>query len=129
MKTPIHPFTIHVIEAKYVVQHVAIPRLSIWVPARPYLVHGLTNARRGLVTSYRVAIFVIAALFHVIPHLGLGLVRSIRYIHFVSIRLLTFVFLTIPLCVMGLLFLLATLACAWGLVEAIYRDLSHLLRP
>ena len=51
MKTPAHPFTIHVIEAKYVVTHLAVPRPSIWVRARPYLAHGLARARRGLVQS------------------------------------------------------------------------------
>ena len=47
MKTPAHPCTIHVIEANYVVTHLAAPRPSIWVRARPYLAQGLTNARRG----------------------------------------------------------------------------------
>ena len=129
MKTPTHPCIIHVIEAKYVVQHIPGPRPSIWVRARPYLVHGLTNARRGLVASDRVAMFVIAALFHLILRVGLGLVKSIRCIHFVSIKLLKFVFLTIPLFVIGLFFLLATLAWAWGLIEALSRALSHLPHP
>lgn len=129
MKTPIHPFTIHVIEAKYVVPHVATPRPSLWVRARPYLAQGLTYAGRGLVHSSRVTWFVIAALFHQILRAGLGAVQGICLIHFVSINLLEFVFLTLPLFVMGLLFLLATLVCAWGLIEAIYRGLSHLPRP
>ena len=129
MKTPAHPYTIHVIEAMYVVQHVAAPRLSIWVRAWPYLAQGLTRARRGLVQSGRVARFVIAALFHLIVRVGLGTVNGIRLIHFVSIRLLEFVFLTIPLFLMGLFFLFATLAFAWGLVDALFRGLSHLPRP
>ena len=129
MKTPAHPFTIHVIEAKYLVQHVAAPRPSIWVRAWPYLAQGLTRARRGVVQSGRVARFVIAALFHLIVRVGLGVVRSIRLVNYVSIRLLGFVFITIPLFLMGLFFLFATIAFAWGLIEALSRGLSHLPHP
>ena len=129
MKTPPNPFTIHVIEATYVVQHVAAPRPSIWVRARPYLAQGLTRARRGVVQSGRVARFVIAALFHLIVRVGLGAVNGIRLIHFVSIRLLEFVFLTIPLFLMGLCFLFATIAFAWGLIEALSRSLAHVPHP
>ena len=129
MKTPAHPCTIHVVEATYVVQHVAAPRPSIWVRAWPYLAQGLTNARRGLMPSGRVSRFVLAALFHLIVRVGLGTVHGIRVIHVVSIRWLAFVFLTIPLFLMGLFFLLATIAWAWDLIEALSRGLSHLLRP
>ena len=129
MKTPAHPFTMHVIEATYVVQHVAAPRPSIWVRAWPYLAQGLTRARRGLVPSGRVARFMIAALFHLIVRVRLGTVHGIRVIHFVSIRWLGFVFLTIPLFLMGLFFLFATIAWAWGLIEALSRGLSHLPHP
>ena len=129
MKTPANAFTIHVIEANYVVQHVAAPRPSIWVRTRPYLAQGLTNAGRGLVQSGRVARFVIAALFHLVARVGLGTVNGIRLIHVVSIRLLEFVFLTIPLFLMGLFFLFATIAWAWGLIEALSRSLSHLPHP
>lgn len=128
MKTPANPFTIHVIEANYVVQHVAAPRPSIWVRARPSLVHVLTNARRGLVQSNRVARLLVTALVHLIICVGLGTVNGIRFIHFVSIKLLTFVFLTVPLFIIGLFFLLATLAWAWGFIETLSRGLSPLLR-
>ena len=129
MKTPTTRFTIHVIEAKYVVTHLAAPRPSTWVRARPYLAQGLTRARRGLVPSGRVVVFVVTALFHLIARVGIGAVNGIRFLNFVSIRWLEFVFLTLPLFVMGLCFFLATLACAWGLVEALSRGLSHLPRP
>ena len=129
MKTPAHPFTIHVIEATYVVIQVAAPRPSIWVRARPYLAQGLTNAGRGLVRSGRVVVFVVTALFHLIARIGLGAVHGLRLIHFVSIRSLAFVFLIVPLFVIGLCFLLATLVFTWGLVEALFRGLSHLPRP
>ena len=109
-------------------QHVAVPRPSIWVRARPYLAHGLTNARRGLVQSGRVARFLVTALVHLIICVGLGAVNGLRFIHFVSMTLLKFVFLTVPLFVMGLFFLFATLAWAWGLIEALSRGLSHLQR-
>ena len=129
MKTPAHPFTSHVIEANYVVQHVATPRPSIWVRARPYLAQGLTNAGRGLVQSGRVARFVVTALPHLIARVGLGAANGIRLIHVLSIRWLAFVFLTLPLFVIGLCFVLATLGWAWGLVDALSRGLSHLPRP
>lgn len=129
MKTPTHPFTIHVIETNYVVQHIATSRPSIWVRARSYLAQGLSNTRRGLVQSGRLTWFVAAALSHLIFRVGLGAVNGLRFIHFVSTRLLEFVFLTIPLFLMGLFFLLATLTWAWGFVEALSRGLSHLPRP
>lgn len=129
MKTPAHPFTIHVIEANYVVTHLAAPWPSIWVRAGQYLAHGLTNAGRGLVRSGRVVVFMVTALSHLIARVGLGVVHGLRLIHFVSIRLLAFVFLTLPLFVIGLCFLLATLVFTWGLVEALFRGLSHLPRP
>ena len=129
MKTPPTPFTIHVIEANYVVTHLAVPRPSIWVRARAYLAHGLTNAWRGLVPSGRTAVFVVTALSHLIARVAIGAVNGIRLIHFMSIKLLAFVFLTIPLFVIGLCFLVATIAWAWGLVDALSRGLSHLPRP
>ena len=129
MKTPAHPFTIHVIEANYVVQYVAAPRPSIWVRSCLYLAPGLTHAKRNLVQSGRVTRFVIAAWFHLIVRVGIGVVNGLRLIHFVSMRLLAFVFLTIPLFLMGLFFLLATLVFAWGFVEALSRGLSHLPHP
>ena len=129
MKTPAPRFTIHVIEANYVVQYVAAPRPSIWVRAWPYLALGLTNARRGLVQAGPVARLVVTVLFHLIARIGLGVVNAVRLIHFVSIKLLVFVFFTVPLFLMGLFFLLATLAFAWGLVEALSRGLSLLPRP
>lgn len=44
MKRPANPFTIHVIEANYVVKHIAAPRPLLWVRARPYMAQGLTRA-------------------------------------------------------------------------------------
>jgi hypothetical protein len=124
MKTPAHRFTIHVIKAKYIVTHLAVPRPSIWVRAGPYVAQGLTRTRLGLVQSGRVARFVVTELFHLIVHVGIGAVNGLRLVHDVSIRWLAFVFLTLPLFVIGLCFLLATLACAWGLIEALSRGLS-----
>ena len=121
MKTPATPCTIHVIEAKYVVTHLAAPRPSIWVRVRPYLAQGLTNARHGLVQSARMAMFVITALFHTLARVGIGAEHGLRLVYDISIRWITFVFLTLPLFLIVLCFLLATLAWAWGLVDAIYR--------
>ena len=114
MKTPAHRFTIHVIAATFVVTYLAGPRPSIWVRAWPSLTQGLTRARRGLVPSGCLARFMVAGLLHMIACAGIGAVNGIRLVYDLSIRWLVFGFLTIPLFLMGLLFLLATLAWAWA---------------
>lgn len=129
MKTPAHPVTIHVIEAKYVVTYLAAPRPSIWIRAQPYVAQGLSRARRGLVQSGRVVRCVVMTLFHMITWVGLGAMSGIRLVNTVSIRWLAFVFIILPLFVMSLFFLLGTLVFAWSMVDAIYRDVSHLPRP
>lgn len=129
MKTPANPFTIHVMEANYVVTHLAAPRSPIWVRARSYMAHGLTRARRGLVQSGRVTVFVVTELAHMIARVGIGVMKGIRLVNDVSIRLLEFVFITIPMFVIGLCFLLATIAFAWGIVDALCRGFSHLPHP
>jgi hypothetical protein len=93
------------------------------------MTQGLIRAGHSLVRSGLVAVFVVARLSYMIARICIGAVRGIRLVYDVSIRLLEFVFITIPLFVIGLCFLLATIAFAWGIVDALYRSFSHLPRP
>ncbi|MEP7154044.1 MAG: hypothetical protein ABI856_20255 [Nitrospira sp.] len=129
MKRPANPFTIHIYEANYVVKHIAGPRHSTWAHRRPNMAQGLIRARHGLVQSSRVAVFVVARLSYMIARICIGVVRGIRLVYDVPIRLLEFVFITLPLFVIGLCFLLATIAFVWGIGDALYRSLSHLPHP
>lgn len=129
MKRPASPFTIHIYEATYMVKHIASPRHSAWVRARPYMAQGLICVGQVLVRCGLITVFVVARVCHMIALICIGAVRCIRLLHDVSIRWLRFVFITIPLFVIGLCFLLATIAFAWGIVDALYRGFSHLTRP
>lgn len=128
MKRPANPVTIHVHEATYVVKHIASPRHSTWVRARPYMAQGLICVGHCLVRSGLMTVFVVARVCHMIARICSGAVRCIRLVHDVSIRWLEFVFITIPLFVIGLCFLLATIVFAWGIADALYRGFSHLPR-
>lgn len=128
MKRPASPVTIHIYEATYVVKHIASPRQSIWVRARPYMAQGLICVGHGLVRSGLVTASVVARVCSMIARICIGAVRCIRLVHDVSIRWLRFVFITIPLFVMGLCFLLATIVFAWGIADALYRGFFHLPR-
>ncbi len=129
MKRPADPITIHVHKANYVMKHITGPRHSTWVRAQPYISQGLIRARHGLVQSALVAVFVVARLSYMIVRICIGAVRGLRLVNDVSIRLLEFVFITIPRFVIGLYFVLATIAFAWGIGDALYRGFSHLPRP
>lgn len=128
MKTPANPFTIHVIEANYVVQHVAAPRPSIWVHARPYLAETLTRTGHGVVQTSRLAIFVIRQLFRMIVRVGVGSVHGVRFLYHIALTWLLFVFITVPLFLMALCFLMFTIACGWEILDALYRGWFHLPR-
>jgi len=128
MKRPASPFTIHIYEANYVVKHIARPRHSTWDRERPYMAQGLICMGHCLVRSGLMTVVVVARVCHMIARICTGAVRCIRLVHDVSIWWLRFVFITIPLFVIGLCFLLATIAFAWGLADALYRGLSHLPR-
>ena len=128
MKRPAIPFTIHIYEGTYVVKHIASPRHSTWVRARPSMAQGLICVGHGLVRSGLMTVFVVARVCHIIARICIGAVRCIRLVHDVSIRWLRFVFITIPLFVIGLCFLLTTIVFAWGIADALYRGFSHLAR-
>lgn len=129
MKRPANPFTIHIYEVNYVVKHIAGPRHSTWARMRPNMEQGLSRARHDLVQTGLVAVFVIARFSYMIARICIGAVRGIRLVYHVSIRLLEFVFITIPLFVIGLCFLLATIAFVWGIVDALYRSFSPIPHP
>jgi hypothetical protein len=128
MKMPANRFTIHDIEANYVVQHVAAPRPSIWVRARWYLAQGLVRAKRGLVQSGRVAWFVVTQLFRIIVGAGVGSVHGVRFLYHIALTWLLFVFINVPLLLIALCFLMFTIACGWDILDALYRGWLHLPR-
>ncbi len=101
MKRPASPFTIHIYEATYVVKHIASPRHSTWVRARPSMAQGLICVGHGLVRSGLMTVFVVARACYMIARICGGAVRDIRLVHDVSIRWLEFVFITIPLFAMA----------------------------
>ncbi len=129
MKRPANPFTIHVHQATYVVEHIADSRHSTWARARPYMAQRLICVGHGLVRSGLMTVFVVARACYMIARICSGAVRGIRLVHDVSIRWLEFVFITIPLFAMGLSFLLATIVFTWGIVAALYRGVSHIPCP
>ena len=128
MKTPANPFTIHVIEANYVVQHVAAPRPSIWVHARPYLAETLTKTGHALVQTSRLATCVVTQLFRMIVRAGVGSVHGIRLLYHIALTWLLFVFITVPLFLMALCFVMFTIAFGWEILDALYRGWLHLPR-
>ena len=128
MKTPANPFTIHVIEANYVVQHVAAPRPSIWVHARSYLAETLTKTGHGVVQTSRVAAFVVTALFRMIMQAGIGIGAVIRFVCSLAVSWLWFMFITLPIVLLALTFLGVTMVLGWDMLDALYRGLMHLPR-
>ena len=120
MKTPATRFTIHVIEANYVVQYVAAPRSSIWVRARPYLAHGLTHAGRGLVQAGHVLVLVLMQVCRLIVRTGVGVVQGIRFLNHLALRSMLFVFIQFPLFLLGLFFLVFTIAFGWNILSGLY---------
>ena len=128
MKTPANPFTIHVIEPQDVIPYVAPRRPSRVYRVRPYLAETLTRTGHGVVQTSRVAAFVVTALCRLIVRAGVGSVQGVRFLHDIALTWLWFVFITVPLFLMALCFLMFTIACGLEILDALYRGWLHLPR-
>ena len=128
MKTPPIPFTIHVIEPQDVVPYVAAPRPSIRTRTRPSTAHALRNTGRAVVCAGRVTGFVIVALSRMIMQAGIGIGKVIRFVCSVAVSWLRFMFITLPIVLLGLAFLGVTMVLGWDMLDALYRGFMHLLR-
>ena len=128
MKTPANPCTIHVIEPQDVIPYVAPRRPSRVYRVRPSLAETLTRTGHGVVQTSRLAMFVVTQLFRMIVHAGVGSVHGIRFLYHIALTWLLFVFITVPLFLMALCFLMFTIACGWEILDALYRGWLHLPR-
>ena len=128
MKTPAHPFTIHVIKPQEVVPYVAAPRPSIRTHTRPSMAYALRHTGRAVVFTGRVTGFVIVALFRMIMQAGIGIGTVIRFVCSVAVSWLWFMFITLPIILLALTFLGVTMVLGWDVLDALYRGFVHLLR-
>ena len=122
MKTPANPFTIHVIDAHDVVPYIAAPRPSIVNRVRPYIAEALT----GLVQTGRVAGFVVTELSRMIVGIGIGLVKGVRVFYYALLVMLEFLFVKIPVFIVGLIVLIMAIGFGYSIVDALYRGFHHL---
>ena len=125
MKTPPTPFTIHVIELHDVVPYIAAPRPSAMIRVRPYIAQAFTGAGRGLVQSGRVAVFAVTAFFRLFLHVGSVTIRAIRGVYHALVVMLEFVFVKIPLFVLGLIALGMIIGFVYMFVDAVYHGYQH----
>jgi hypothetical protein len=126
MKTPANPFTIHVIDAHDVVPYIAAPRPLIVNRLRPYITNALTRTGRGLVQTSRVAVFVVTELSRMIVGIGIGLVKGVRVFYYALLVMLEFLFVKIPVFIVGLIVLIMAIGFGYGIVDALYRGFHHL---
>ena len=128
MKTPANPFTIHVIEPQDVIPYVAPRRPSRVYRIRPSLAETLTRTGHGLLQTSRLAMFVVTQLFKMIVHAGVGSVHGIRFLSHIALTWLSFIFITGPLLLIALCFLIVTIVFGWEILDALYRGWFHLPR-
>ena len=128
MKTPANPLTIHVIEPQDVIPYVAPRRRSRVYRVRPYLAETLTKTGHGAVQTSRLAMFVVAQLFRMIVRAGVGSMHGVRFLYHIALTWLWFVFINVPLFLIGLFFLVFTIAFGWDILDALYRGWFHLPR-
>ena len=120
MKTPAHPFTIHVIEPQDLVPYVAPRRPSRVYRVRPYLIDLVTRAGLGLVQTGHVLVLVLTQVCRMILRTGLGVVQGIRFLNHLALRSMLFVFIQFPLFLIGLFFLVFAIACGWNILSGLY---------
>ena len=128
MKTPLTPFTIHVIEPHAVVPYVAAPRPSISTGTRPSVAYALRTTGRAVVCTGRVTGFVIVASFRMIMQAGIGIGTVFRFVCSLAVSWLWFMFITLPIFLLALAFLGVTMVLGWDMLDALYRGFLHLPR-
>jgi hypothetical protein len=95
---------------------------------RPSLAETLTRTGHGVVQISRLAMFVVTQLFRMIVRAGVGSVHGIRFLYHIAFTWLWFVFITVPLFLIALCFLMFTIACGLEILDALYRGWFHLPR-
>ena len=128
MKTPPTPFTIHVITPQEVVPYVAAPRPSIMTRTRPFMAHALRSTGHAVVFAGRATGFVIVALSRMIMQAGIGIGTVLRFVCFLAVSWLRFMFITLPIVLLALTFLGVTIVLGWDMLDALYRGFVHLPR-
>ena len=128
MKTPANPFTIHLIEPQDVIPYVAPRRSSRVYRIRPYMAETLTRTGHGVVQTSRVLVRVVTQLCRMLVGAGVGVVQGIRCLCRIALAWLWFVFINVPLFLIGLFFLVFTIAFGWEILDALYRGWFHLPR-
>ena len=121
MKRPANPFTIHVIEPQDVIPYVAPRRPSRVFRVRPYMAETLTRTGRGMVQTSRVLVRVFTQLCRMLVGAGVGVVHGIRCLYRIAIGWLWFVFINVPLFLIGLFFLIFTIAFGWDILSGLYQ--------
>ena len=121
MKTPANPFTIHVIEPQDVIPYVAPRRPSRVYHVRPSLAETLTRTGHRAVQTSRLAMFVVTQLFRMIAHAGVGVVQGVRFLYRIALAWLWFVLINVPLFLIGLFFLVFTIAFGWDILSGLYQ--------
>jgi len=120
MKTPANPFTIHVIEPQEVIPYVVPRRPTRVYRVRPHLADLVTGTGRGLVQTGHVLVLVFTQLCRMIVGAGVGTVHGIRFLYDLALTWLLFVLIKVPLFLIGLFFLMFTIAFGWNILFGLY---------
>ena len=121
MKTPANPFTIHVIEPQDIIPYITPRRPSRVYRVRPYLVEMLTSTGHGVVQTSHVLVHVVTTLCRLMVGAGVGVVQGTRFLYRIALAWLWFVLITVPLFLIGLLFLMFTIGFAWNILSGLYQ--------
>ena len=119
MKTPAHPFTIHVIEPQDVIPFVAPRRPSRVYRVRPRMAETRTRTGHGMVQTSRVLVRAVTQLCRMLVGAGVGVVQGLRCLYRIARAWLWFVFITLPVFLIGLLFLMFTIGFAWNILSGL----------
>ena len=121
MKTPANPFTIHVIEPQDLIPYVAPRRPSHVYRVRPSRAETRTRTGHGVVHTSRVLVRAVTQLCRMLVGAGVGVVQGLRCLYRIAQAWLWFVFINVPLFLIGLLFLIFTIGFAWNILSGLYQ--------
>ena len=120
MKTPANPFTIHVIEPQDLIPYVAPRRPSHGYRVRPSMAETRTRTGHGVVQTSRVLVRAVMQLCRMLVGAGVGVVQGLQCLYRITQAWLWFVFINVPLFLIGLLFLIFTIGFAWNILSGLY---------
>lgn len=129
MMTPSNPYTIHVIEPHDVVPYIAAHRPSVGTRIGTYLAHAVTGVGPGVAQAVRLVAFVPAQFFRfflrIIGMTVTGVVRAIRGIYRATVVTLVFVYITVPLFLLGVIGLALIMGFVYAFLDAAYLGYLH----